>query len=241
MQVAALMGVNQFSRYQDIFNFGRKTGIDLPNETSGLLISAAEMLPIDLAVNSFGQSINISMIQEMAAFLSVINGGNYYQPHVVKQILDDNGNVVQNVEPVLLKQTISAKTSALMREYMQETVEGESGTGKSVAIEGYSIGGKTGTAETINKTADAELDRDGVNYLVSFIGFAPVDNPQVAIYVVVDRPNVEEQANSQYAQEITRDILVEILPYMNIFPETTAAAETTAEETGELSEDGLGE
>lgn len=140
---------------------------------------------------------------------SVINGGYYYQPHVVTEILDSSGNTLRSIEPVLLKQTISSEISANIRSYMEASVQ--EGTSRHSKVQGYSSGGKTGTAE--------KLPRGNGKYLVSFIGFAPVDDPQVVIYVVVDEPNAEEQADSKYPQYIAQGILSELLPYLNIAPD----------------------
>jgi stage V sporulation protein D (sporulation-specific penicillin-binding protein) len=156
------------------------------------------------------------MIQMASAFSACINGGYYYQPHVVKKILDSNGGTVKNVEPVLLRTPISTKTSALIRKYLYNTMygatdeNGNNATGKTARIAGYAMGGKTGTAE--------KIPRDKTNYLVSFIGFAPVDNPEVVLYVIVDEPNIEKQSSCPYAREIWKNIMKQALPYLNIYP-----------------------
>ena len=167
------------------------------------------MGPTELATNSFGQGYNVSMIQMITAFCSLINGGNYYEPHVVKKIVSTTGATVENIEPRLLKQTISESTSEKIREYCNQVVVGEKGTGKTARPAGYLIGGKTGTAET--------LPRKNGQYVVSFMGYAPADDPQIAIYVVVDRPNVPSQDDAKHATRIVRSILTEVLPYMGIF------------------------
>ena len=146
MQIGASIGTEEFCRYQRLFGFGEYTGIDLPGEgeTSGLLYTPATMDPASLATNAFGQNFNVTMTQMAASFSSLINGGNYYEPHVVKQIQDDNGNVTENKDPVLVKKTISKETSDIIKDYMLGVVE--EGTGASAAVEGYAVGGKTGTA-----------------------------------------------------------------------------------------------
>lgn len=209
MQMADTIGKDEFSKYQKIFNFGLKTNIDLPGEarTDTLVKGADEMGSADLATYSFGQNFNVTMIQLASGFSSIINGGNYYQPHLVKKIVDDNGNTVQTVEPVLLKQTISKQTSDTVKGYLYNTVS--AGTAKSAKVEGYSMGGKTGTAE--------KYPRRNGKYLVSFIGFAPVENPQVLVYVVINEPNVENQAQSSLATNLAKDIFTELFPYMNIY------------------------
>ena len=209
MQMADKIGKEDFSKYQKIFNFGLKTNIDLSGEarTETLVKGVEEMGSADLATYSFGQNFNVTMIQLASAFSSIINGGEYYQPHLVKKIVDDNGNTVQNVEPVLLKQTISKQTSDTIKGYLYNTVT--SGTAKSAKVEGYSMGGKTGTAE--------KYPRGNGKYLVSFIGFAPVENPEVLVYVVINEPNVENQAQSSLATNLAKDIFTELFPYMNIY------------------------
>lgn len=209
MQIAARMGAEQFIKSQSLFNFGTRTGIDLPNEGTGIIHTTDTMGETELACSAFGQGFTCTMIQEINALCSVINGGYYYQPHLVTKVTDENGGVIKSYTPTLLKQTISSNISEDIRSYMQASVE--SGTSRRAKVEGYSMGGKTGTAE--------KLPRGNGKYLVSFVGFAPVDNPQVVIYVVVDEPNVDDQANSTYAQYIAQAILQDLLPYMNIAPD----------------------
>ncbi|MFR4351996.1 MAG: peptidoglycan D,D-transpeptidase FtsI family protein [Roseburia sp.] len=214
MQLSYTLGVKNFVEYQQIFGFGQKTNIDLPGEarTDSLIYTADIMKPVDLATNSFGQNFNTTMVQMAAAYSSLVNGGNLYQPRVVKKITDENGNTITDITPTLLRQTISERTGKTLKQYMYATVT--DGTGNTAKVDGYSMGGKTGTAQ--------KAGRDGVNYLVSFIGFAPVENPELVIYCVVDQPNVEKQAHSTHAQNISREILEEVLPYMNIYRDEEA-------------------
>ncbi len=208
MYIGEDIGVEDFCRYQELFGFGEMTGIDLPGEasTKGLLYVPESMDPSSLATNAFGQNFNVTMTQLAASFCSLINGGNYYKPHIVKQIQDENGNVTESKDPVLVKRTISAETSQIIKEYMHSVVE--NGTGASAAVEGYDVGGKKGTAE--------KLPRNKEKYLVSFIGYAPQENPQVVVYVVVNEPNAKIQANSRFATEMAAAIMKEIFPYLGI-------------------------
>ncbi len=219
MQISYRLGSDIFTKYQQIFGFGQRTGVDLPGEarTDSLIYTADNMGPVDLATNAFGQNFNTTMIQLATAYCSLVNGGSLYQPHVVKRITDEAGNTISEVSPTLLRETVSKSTSDALKQYMYSTVTG--GTAVTAKVDGYSMGGKTGTAQ--------KAGRDGVNYLVSFIGFAPVENPQLVIYCVVDEPNVAEQFHSTYAQNIVREILEEVLPYMNIYrdEETTGIHE----------------
>lgn len=219
MEIGEALGAEEFCRYQELFGFGEYTGIDLPGEgeTSGLLYTPENMDAASLATNAFGQNFNVTMTQLAASFCSLINGGNYYEPHVVKQIQDENGNVTENIDPVLVKKTISEETSEVIKDYMLGVVQ--EGTGSSAAVEGYDIGGKTGTAE--------KLPRGNGKYLVSFIGYAPQENPEVVVYVVVDEPNVAAQASSSYATELASKIMSEIFPYLGI----TKSSETADTQT----------
>lgn len=211
MYVAQAMGKTNFVKFQHIFNFGLKTNIDLQGEsrTASLIFNEKNIGSTDLATNSFGQSFNVTMIQMITGFCSLINGGYYYEPHMVSKIVSPSGATVQNIEPRVLKQTISEETSETILEFCNTVVTGDHGTGKTARPAGYMIGGKTGTAET--------LPRGNNEYVVSFMGYAPADDPEIAIYVVVDRPNVWIQDDAKYATGIVRSILTEVLPYMGIF------------------------
>lgn len=218
MQMSYAIGVDNFVEYQKIFGFGQKTNIDLPGEarTDSLIYTRDSMTAVDLATNSFGQNFNTTMIQMSGAFCSLINGGYYYQPHVVKKITDEDGNTIQTMDNTLIKQTVSEATSEKIKGYLYSTVS-EGGTGKYAKVNGYSMGGKTGTAQ--------KIPRGQGNYLVSFIGYAPQEKPQLMVYVIVDEPNAEDEAHSSYAQGIAQEIFAETLPYLNIYPDEPMAAE----------------
>ncbi len=210
MQVGRLIGKTQFLRFQSIYGIGKKTGIDLPGEVNAasLVFTEETMNETELATSSFGQGFNVTMVQLASAFCSLINGGYYYQPHLVKEIQDASGGTKEKIEPVLLKETVSRETSEIVKGYLKQTVM--EGTGKVALVEGYTMGGKTGTAEM--------LPRGNGQYTVSFIGYAPAEDPQVMVYVAIKRPNVDDQAHSNFAQEVAHNIFSELLPYMNIFP-----------------------
>ena len=209
MQIGALMGGEKFLDSQAMMNLGVKTGIDLPGEGAGVLHTRDSLGSVELATDSFGQGFMLTMIQEAAAISSIINGGYYYQPHLVSKILDSDGKVAKQIMPVLMRQTVSTDISASVREQMRATVEG--GTGKYSKVQGYSSGGKTGTAE--------KFPRNENKYLVSFVGFAPVEDPEVLIYVVIDEAHTENQENSKLSQYIAQGILSEVLPYLNVEPD----------------------
>ena len=217
MQMSFQIGVDNFTNGQSIFGFGQKTGIDLPGEanTATLVYNSDNMTKVDLATNSFGQNYNCTMVQMTSAFCSLINGGTYYQPHVVKKIVDADGNIIKKVEPTVLKQTVSTTTSDTLKRYLYSVVSG-GGTGKTAKVDGYSMGGKTGTAQMYDQ--ETHLRKKDA-YLVSFMGYVPYENPQLVIYVVIEQPNVKDQAHSSYAQNIAREILEEVLPYLNIYPD----------------------
>ncbi len=208
MKMGEAIGAQDLLKFNKVFNIGLRTNIDLAGEarTASLVFNENTMGQTELATSSFGQGYNVTMIEMASAFSSIINGGYYYEPHMVSKITNSGGDTVKNIEPRVLKQTISATTSARMREYLYATVS--EGTGKTARPAGYAIGGKTGTAE--------KVPRDKTNYVVSFIGYAPADDPQVVIYVVIDEPNVEDQPHASYATGIVRNILTEVLPYLHI-------------------------
>ena len=224
MKMGSTLGKRQFMKYNKLFNFGLKTNIDLTGEarTETLVFDENRMNPTDLAIGSFGQGFNVTMIQMATGYCSLINGGKYYQPHLVTEILDSNGATVEKIEPRILKQTISEETSDEIKELCVNVVR--DGTGKSARPAGYMIGGKTGTAET--------LPRGNGEYIVSFMGFAPAEDPELVIYTVIDRPNVYAQASAKYATVLTKDILTEVLPYLNV-QKTEEISEKEAEELRE--------
>lgn len=209
MEIGAKIGADNLSRYQHIFGFGEKTGIDLPNEvdTSSLVYKANQLQAVELATNSFGQGINVSMIQMISAYCSLINGGNYYKPHIVKEIRDESGRVVEVKSPTILKKTVSEETSAQVKSYMRSMIL-NTNAGKMGDVKGYELGGKTGTAE--------KIPRGNNKYVLSFICYAPQENPEIAMYVVIDEPNVEFQDDSAYVMKLTHNILEQALPYLNI-------------------------
>lgn len=227
MQIGQKMGIKTYLKYFTNFNFGLKTNIDLSGEmrTASLVFNENTMGPTELATSTFGQGYNVTMIQTISAFCSLVNGGYYYQPHMVSKIIDENGATVENIEPVILRQTVSEKVSDLLIDYCIGVVE--EGTGTYSRPAGYKTGGKTGTAEH-----SGQGKRD---YVVSFMGFAPADDPQIAIYVVIDRPNTPTQDTAtRYACLLCRSILTDVLPYLNIY----MTEELSEKEKKEMEEHG---
>lgn len=209
MNIGLQLGRNNFYKYNQLYGFGQRTGVDLPGEASGLIHDREQLNQVELATSSFGQTQTMTMIQMMSAFCSLVNGGNYYQPHIVKEIQNSDGAVVETVDPVVVKKTTTVETSKKLRSFLLSTVE--EGTASPAKVKGYSIGGKTGTAEKAGRTKK--------NYLVSFIGCTPADDPDVAIYVVIDEPHVKDQAHSTYATEFASKIMKKVLPFLGQYAE----------------------
>ncbi|MCI5936559.1 MAG: peptidoglycan glycosyltransferase [Eubacterium sp.] len=204
MSIGMDLGRDKFYKYVQLYGFGQRTGIDLPGETSGLIHSLDKLNTVELATSSFGQTQTVTMVQMLSAFSSLINGGNYYQPHIVKEIQNSDGDVVETIDPVIVKKTTTADTSEKMKSFLLSTVE--EGTAAPAQVKGYEIGGKTGTAE--------KSSRDKKNYIVSFIGCTPASDPDVAIYVVIEEPHVKDQAHSTYATEFASKIMKKVLPFL---------------------------
>lgn len=221
MQLSDRIGAASFIQMQKLFGFGQLTGIDLPGEAScaATIYTADTMGPVELWTSSFGQGYNTTMVQVASAFSSIVNGGYYYKPHVVSEIASDSGNTIQMIDKTLMRTTVSNTTSEWMKNALYQTVE--SGSGQPAQVAGYRIGGKTGTAEKVPRGTKARL--------VSFIGAAPIDDPQLVVYVVVDEANSEDQGQSSFASTIAGKIFSEALPYLQIFP-TEEVPETETDE-----------
>jgi stage V sporulation protein D (sporulation-specific penicillin-binding protein) len=168
------------------------------------------------------------MIETITGFCALINGGYIYEPHVVKKIVSSSGSTIKSIEPRVLRQVISQSTSDKVIQCCNRVVAGENGTGKTARPAGYMIGGKTGTAQT--------HPRGNRQYVVSFMGYAPADDPEIAVYVVVDRPNTQYQDDAKFATRIVRAVLTEALPYLN-YPMTEPLSEKEQAELEQLRED----
>lgn len=220
MQIGTRLGTTDMLKYHRLYGFGQATGIDLPGEAGAesLIFDESTMGSFELATSAFGQGFNLTMVQMVAAFSSIVNGGHYYQPHVVREITTESGNVVKSFDKVLVRNTLSKETCDWLIEAMHQTVadDGVYTTGTAARVDGYTIGGKTGTAE--------KLPRGSGKYVVSFIGFAPVEDPQVVVYVVIDELQ-DNQEDSGAATKMAGDILREVLPYLQIFAENGGNAE----------------
>jgi stage V sporulation protein D (sporulation-specific penicillin-binding protein) len=210
MQIAAKEGRDIFNSYQEDYCIGSITGIDLPGEASGRIFTKKELNGTELATSSFGQGFTTTMIQMASSFSALINGGIYYQPHVVKRIQNSAGAAVTKVSPLVVNKTTSAFTSEFIKESLYLTVS--DGTGKKANLEGYKIGGKTGTSQ--------KLPRDAEKYLVSFLGFIESGDRCIIIYCIVDECKDQEKAStSDTAIELFNEIADRSLPYLKIYPE----------------------
>ena len=218
MDIGLGLGRNKFSKYNKLYGFGQRTGVDLPGETSGLIHTKEELNPVELATSSFGQTQTVTMVQMLSGFSSLINGGNYYQPHLVKEIQNSNGDVVKTIDPVVVKRTTSEDTSSKLRSYLKSTVE----EGTAAQVKGYSIGGKTGTAEKRPVSAK--------KYLVSFIGCEPAEDPEVAYYVIIDEPHVKDQAHSTYATEFSSKVMKRVLPFLGQYASSSQTKQDAKQE-----------
>lgn len=216
------IGVEKFFDYYKMFGLHEKTGIDLPGEASDLFFNAdGSMTILDLAVASIGQNFGITPIQMITAASVVANGGKLVQPHVVKEVLDNNGNVVKSMDTTFKRMVVSENTSKRMREMLYQNAT--TGSARNAYVAGYRVGGKTGTSEKIGLSAPGQKD-----YISSFCGFAPVDDPKVAMLVFFDTPKGEYYYGSAVAAPVFARSMQEILPYLGI------EKKYTEEESGKL-------
>ncbi len=209
MEMGRRMGANILSQYQNRFGFGITTGIDLPREHSGNVHDSDKMDESTIATNSFGQNIDVNMIQMVAGFSSLVNGGYYYEPRVVKQIETENGEVVKNNSKTLVKQTVTRETSDFIKESLRAVVL--EGTGSTASIDGYTVGGKTGTAEKMDETGK----RADNEYILSFLGCVPCENPEVVCYTLMDTPEDDPQATA-FNTALWKEIMGQVLPYLGV-------------------------
>lgn len=237
MAIASALGAETFSDYQTRFGFGIKTGIDLYGEATGITYDET-MDSSTLATNSFGQNFTVNMVQMVAAFSSLVNGGNYYLPHVAKEILDTDGNVVENFDATLVKQTVTEETSEFIKEALRAVVT--DGTGTAAEIDGYLVGGKTGTAQTIDEETG---ERSYSDYTLSFIGCVPYDDPEVVCYIIMESPE-DDPDNVGYVTAMWSDLMSEVLPYLGVYKSSDDGddediTDTTDEDIDESYDSGI--
>lgn len=216
IQIGQLLGINKFCQYYQGFGFSEKTGIDLPGEADDRFWKEGKMTDVDLAVASFGQNFSITPVQMITACSAVANGGYVLQPYVVSKITDSNGNVIKNVEKKVKRQVVSKATSDKMNEILAYNTETSGASQGYVA--GYKVAGKTGTSEKKGVKVISSFDED---YIASFCGYAPADDPQIAMLVFFDTPSGGAYYGSQVAAPVFISIMSEILPYLEIKTEYT--------------------
>lgn len=206
------LGAKNFMKYRKSFGLEDKTGVDLPGESSSSTHNTTGLMTnVELASESFGQTLKITPIQLITAISAAVNGGYLYQPHVVKQVQDSDGNVKQTVNSTLVRQVISEDTSKALCNYLEGVVS--EGTGKNAYVPGYRIGGKTGTAE---KTDIGTKEGEAKKYICSFCGIAPADNPQIAILMLIDEPGVDSPYGGTLVAPSVGKMFEEILPYLGV-------------------------
>ncbi|MFC4808283.1 stage V sporulation protein D [Paenibacillus sp. GCM10023250] len=207
------LGKEKLFEYIKNFGFGKKTGIDLGGEENGILFKLNQVGPVELATTSFGQGVSVTPIQQIAAVSATVNGGTLYKPHVAKDWINpDTGETVSTVEPEAVRKVISENTSAQVRNALESVVA--KGTGRNAFIDGYRVGGKTGTAQKVINGRYSPNE-----HIVSFVGFAPADDPKIVVYVAVDNPQ-GIQFGGVVAAPIVHNILADALPYMGVQPST---------------------
>ncbi len=211
MDIAQMVGVDLFYEWADIFGINKVTGIDVSGEASGLMIKQEEVKNVDLARMSFGQAIAVTPIELLNAVCSVINGGNLMQPYILDKVVDKSGTTILQNSPKIVGQTISQSTSTLMKEILESVVT--DGGGKNAGVNGYRIGGKTGTAQKYENGAIASG-----KYISTFLGFAPADNPEYALLFIVDEPKGYMYYGSLVAAPYAGDIFSKLFAYKNIEP-----------------------
>nr|WP_310550251.1 stage V sporulation protein D [Paenibacillus sp. YX.27] len=211
------LGKDTLFQYIRNFGFGTKTGIDLNGEENGILFKPSRVGPVELATTAFGQGVSVTPIQQVAAVSAAINGGNLFKPHVAKAWINpDTGATVSEVKPELVRRVISAETSAKVRAALESVVA--KGTGRPAFIDGYRVGGKTGTAQKVVNGRYSATE-----HIVSFIGFAPADDPQIVVYTAVDNPK-GIQFGGVVAAPIVQSILRDALNVLKVPPRTDQLA-----------------
>ncbi|HHU19166.1 MAG TPA: stage V sporulation protein D [Bacilli bacterium] len=205
------LGVDRLFDYIDAFGFGEKTNVDLAGEASGILFARENVGPVELGTTSFGQGVSVTPIQQVMAVSAAVNGGKLYQPYVVDSWLDSRtGEVIEQIEPVLKQQVISEQTSVELREALESVVA--LGTGRNAYVEGYCVGGKTGTAQKVGSDGRYLMN----NHIVAFIGFAPADDPEIVVYVAIDNPKNTVQFGGVVAAPVVGNIIDDSLQTMGV-------------------------
>lgn len=212
VRIGETLGVDTLMSYIDAYGFGDKTGIDLNGESSGILFDVGKMGPVELATTSFGQGISVTPIQQVRAVSAAINGGKLYTPYIVSSFLESETNsLIEKIEPEMVGEVISEETSSLVRYALESVVA--NGSGKNAYIENYRVGGKTGTAQKVENGAYL----DG-NYILSFMGFLPADDPEIVVYVAIDNPKGVTQYGGVVSAPIARNVMLSAIDILDIEP-----------------------
>lgn len=228
MQMGQVLGVSNFSKYFASFGLTEVTGIDLPGEATGIYHPEEKMGIAELSSSAFGQTFKITPIQMITAASATINGGYLVQPYVVKQIVDSDKNIVESYEPKIKRQVVSNETSEIMQEMGEVVVATDEGSGRNARIEGYRIGGKTGTGEKLDNFVDGE---QVVEYVFSFFAYLPANEPEYAVLITLDEPVVGDAQSSTVAVPIVAALLEDIIPYLGIEPSYTETEEEEGDGT----------
>lgn len=216
IEVGQRLGRDKFYKYIKAFGFGEPTNVKLPGEAVGIVRSASKMGPVELATVSFGQGISVTPIQLITAVCAAVNDGYLMEPRIAKKLVDNEGNTVHEFQPKTVRQVISKETSTELRAILESVVA--EGTGKSAYVPGYKVGGKTGTAQK------AENGRYVPGkFVASFVGFAPANDPQVAVLVVIDEPGGFSHFGGQIASPVVKSIISDTLRYLDVKPQYTQA------------------
>lgn len=210
IQIGQQMGVDSFCDYLNAFGLTERTGIDLPGESRSIVYNANTMGPVELASCSFGQSNKITPIQMITAVCASVNGGYLGQPHVVSQILNAEGEIVQNMETTPRRQVVSEDVSLALREILEDTVS--NGPGNLAYVLGYRVGGKSGTSEKLDKQ---QTEEEKV-YIASFVGVAPADDPKIAVLVILDEPDSYSYYGGQLSAPVVGSVMADVLPYLGV-------------------------
>ncbi|MGM9881953.1 MAG: penicillin-binding transpeptidase domain-containing protein [Bacilli bacterium] len=211
VELGRRLGAETLFDYIDKFGYGKKTGIDLNGEASGILFSLSKVGPVELATTSFGQGVSVTALQQVTAVSAAINGGTLYKPYIVKRIVEhETGQIIKEIKPVVVRDNIVTKdTSEKVRMTLESVVS--LGTGRNAYIDGYRVGGKTGTAQKVN---------NGVymtgNYIVSFIGFLPANDPKIVVYLAIDNPKGITQYGGTVSAPIVKNIMEDAILALGI-------------------------
>ena len=211
VELGRRLGVNTLFDYIDKFGYGKKTGIDLNGEATGILFPLSKVGPVELATTSFGQGVSVTALQQVVAVSAAINGGTLYKPYIVKRIVEhETGQIIEEVKPVVVRdRIINSDTSEKVRMTLESVVS--LGTGRNAYIDGYRVGGKTGTAQ---KVSNGVYMRG--NYIVSFMGFLPANNPKAVVYLAIDNPKGITQYGGTVSAPVVRNIMEDVITALNI-------------------------